>query len=45
VIEFDATPIAEAVQTLSEMENLQVTDITFNLRGYCPDCLGNQTHT
>lgn len=43
VIEFETADVAAVVQAVSEQRNLQVTEIHFNLRGYCPDCPENDT--
>jgi len=41
VIEFEASMIPVITQEVSEQNKLQVTEISFHLRGYCPDCQNN----
>lgn len=44
VIEFEAAEVPWVVEELSRRESLQVTETSFHLQGYCPDCQKEEVH-
>jgi Fe2+ or Zn2+ uptake regulation protein/Fe2+ transport system protein FeoA len=45
VIEFDAAAMPEMVQSISGQLGIQVTEVFFDLHGYCPECRASHALT
>ncbi len=45
VIEFEAGEISAAVQEISRQKNIQITEIHFDLQGYCMDCQNKKSQS